>query len=160
VADWSFLTNHARVLLCIAHDPGIRLRDIAIRLDITERSAHGIITDLTKAGYVVKHRDGRRNRYQIEANLPLREPVSREPAIGEVLSVLLENNDDLAGRAGLVAASRFGGHPADGAGVSTPQSGDPDVPGRERNDAASGAAASGGDLLAADQGRDGGAGGT
>jgi len=173
VADWSFLTNHARVLLCIARDPGIRLRDIAIRLDITERSAHGIITDLTKAGYVVKHRDGRRNRYQIEANLPLREPVSREPAIGEVLSVLLENNDDLAGRAGLVTASRFGGHPADGAGVSTPRAGDPGVPrGRDRNDAAPGATVPGatvpgatvpgatvpgGDLLAADQGRDGGA---
>jgi hypothetical protein len=166
VADWSFLTNHARVLLCIAHDPGVRLRDIAARLDITERSAHGIITDLTTAGYVVKHRDGRRNRYQIEANLPLREPVSREPAIGEVLSVLLENNDDPAGRAGLVAASRFGRDPADPAdgagvtGVTTPQAGDPDAPrGRERNDAASGPAAPG-DLLAADQGSDGGAGGT
>jgi MarR family len=128
VADWSFLTNHARVLLCIAHDPGIRLRDIAARLNITERSAHGIITDLTKAGYVVKQRDGRRNRYQIEANLPLREPVSREPAIGEVLAVLLGTNDNLAGLAGLVAAGRFDGDPADGAGISIPQAGDPDVP--------------------------------
>ena len=54
VADWSFLTNHARVLLCIAHDPGVRLRDIAASLGITERSAHGIITDLTTAGYTVK----------------------------------------------------------------------------------------------------------
>ena len=89
VPDWSFLTNHARVLLCIAHDPGARLRDIAARLGITERSAYGIITDLVEAGYVVKQRDGRRNRYQIEANLPLREPGSREPAIGEVLAVLL-----------------------------------------------------------------------
>jgi predicted transcriptional regulator len=94
--DWSFLTNHARVLLCITHDPGVRLRDIAASLGITERSAHGIITDLTKAGYVVKQRDGRRNRYQIEANLPLREPASREPAIGEVLAVLLGNTDGLA----------------------------------------------------------------
>jgi hypothetical protein len=89
VPDWSFLTNHARVLLCIAHDPGARLRDIAARLGITERSAYGIITDLVEAGYVVKQRDGRRNRDQIEANLPLREPGSREPAIGEVLAVLL-----------------------------------------------------------------------
>jgi hypothetical protein len=100
VPDWSFLTNHARVLLCIAHDPGARLRDIAASLGITERSAHGIITDLVQAGYVVKQRDGRRNRYRIEANLPLREPVSREPAIGEVLAVLLGNTDGLAGLAG------------------------------------------------------------
>ena len=73
MADWSFLTNHARVLLCIAHDPGTSLRDIAARLDITERSAHGIITDLTAAGYLVKQKDGRCNRYQIQAHLPLRE---------------------------------------------------------------------------------------
>jgi hypothetical protein len=110
VAEWSFLTNHARVLLCIAHDPGARLRDIAASLGITERSAHGIITDLVEAGYVVKQRDGRRNRYQIEANLPLREPVSREPAIGEVLALLVGSEDGLAGSAGLAAAGRAGGN--------------------------------------------------
>jgi hypothetical protein len=121
VADWSFLTNHARVLLCIAHDPGARLRDIAASLGITERSAYAIVTDLTKAGYVVKERDGRRNRYQIQAHLPLREPTSREPAIGEVLTVLLGSRDGLAGRAGLVAADRLSGGPADGADVGTAQ---------------------------------------
>jgi len=89
VADWSFLTNHARVLLCIAHDPGARLRDIAASLGITERSAHGIVTDLVRAGYVVKERDGRRNRYQIQADLPLPEPGTQAPAIGEVLALLL-----------------------------------------------------------------------
>jgi len=89
VADWSFLTNHARVLLCIAHDPGARLRDIAASLGITERSAHGIVTDLVRAGYVVKQRDGRRNRYQIQADLPLPEPGTQAPAIGEVLALLL-----------------------------------------------------------------------
>ena len=73
MANWGFLTSHARVLMCIAHDPGARLRDIAARLDITERSAHGIITDLTAAGYLVKQKDGRRNRYQIQAHLPLPE---------------------------------------------------------------------------------------
>ena len=78
MASWGFLTNHARVLLCIAHDPGMRLRDVAARVDITERSAHGIITDLTAAGYLVKQKDGRRNRYQIQAHLPLPEPASRE----------------------------------------------------------------------------------
>ena len=77
MASWGFLTNHARVLLCIAHDPGTRLRDVAARVDITERSAHAIITDLTAAGYLVKQKDGRRNRYQIQAHLPLPEPASR-----------------------------------------------------------------------------------
>jgi hypothetical protein len=95
VQSWSFLTNHARVLLCIAHDPGVRLREIAASLGMTERSAYGIVTDLTTAGYVVKEKDGRRNRYQIQAHLPLPEPGSRAPAIGEVLTVLL---GDGAGR--------------------------------------------------------------
>ena len=85
---WSFLTNHGRVLLCIAHDPGVRLRDISATVGITERSAYGIVTDLTAAGYVVKQKDGRRNRYQIQAHMPLPEPTSRQLAIGEVLAVL------------------------------------------------------------------------
>jgi DNA-binding MarR family transcriptional regulator len=92
-ANWTFLTNHARVLLCIAHDPGVRLRDIAARLGITERSAYGIVSDLTQAGYVVKHKDGRRNRYQIQAHLPLPEPTSRERTLGEVLALLGGDND-------------------------------------------------------------------
>ena len=86
---WSFLTNHARVLLCIAHDPGDRLRDIAASLGITERSAHGIITDLTTAGYTVERKDGRRNRYQIQAHLPLPEPTRHERTVGEVLALLM-----------------------------------------------------------------------
>jgi MarR family len=89
VANWSFLTNHARVLLYIAHDPGARLRDIAASQGITERSAHAIVADLTQAGYVAKRKEGRRNRYQIEAHLPLAEPGTREPATGEFLALLL-----------------------------------------------------------------------
>ena len=89
--SWNFLTNHARALLCIAHDPSVRLRDIGASLGITDRSAYGIVTDLTAAGYVVKHKDGRRNRYQIQAHLPLPEPASQEPAIGEVLALLMGN---------------------------------------------------------------------
>ena len=77
MTSWSFLTNHARVLLCIAHDPGMRLRDLAASLGITERSAHGIVTDLATAGYVLKQKDGRRNRYQIQAHLPLPQTGSR-----------------------------------------------------------------------------------
>jgi hypothetical protein len=86
--NWTFLTNHARVLLCIAHDPGVRLRDIAVSLDITERRAYGIVTDLARAGYVVKQKDGRRNRYQIQAHLPLPEPTRHERTVGEVLALL------------------------------------------------------------------------
>jgi DNA-binding IclR family transcriptional regulator len=92
MAQWSFLTNHARVLVCIAHDPGVRLRDIATTLGITERSAYGIVTDLAEGGYVVKNKDGRRNRYQIQAHLPLREAISNERTIGEVLDLLVETN--------------------------------------------------------------------
>jgi DNA-binding IclR family transcriptional regulator len=87
-ASWSFLTNHARVLLCIANDPGIRLRDIAARLGITERSAYGIVTDLTQAGYIVKLRDGRRNSYQIQRHLPLPDTTGRQRTVGEVLALL------------------------------------------------------------------------
>ena len=88
MANWSFLTSHARVLMCIAHDPGARLRDIAAGLGITERSAYGIVSELTEAGYVVKQKDGRRNRYQIQAHLPLPEPTSRDRTVGEVLALL------------------------------------------------------------------------
>ena len=87
-AGWTFLTNHAQVLLCIARDPGIRLRDIADRVGITERSAYSIVLDLAEAGYIVKEKSGRRNRYQIQAHLPLPEPTSRERTVGEVLALL------------------------------------------------------------------------
>jgi DNA-binding IclR family transcriptional regulator len=90
MAEWSFLTNHARVLVCIAHDPGVRLRDIATTLGITERSAYGIVTDLTEAGYIVKKKDGRRNRYQIQLHLPIRAGVGRARKIGEVLDLLVD----------------------------------------------------------------------
>jgi len=104
MADWSFLTNHARALLCIAHDPGIRLRDIASALGITERSAYGIVADLAAGGYVVKEKNGNRNCYQIQAHLPLMESthpplpdsISRERTIGEVLDLLV----DARGRGG------------------------------------------------------------
>ena len=88
MANWSFLTSHARVLMRIAHDPGARLRDIAAGLGITERSAYSIVAELAGAGYVVKQKDGRRNRYQIQAHLPLPEPASRERTVGEILALL------------------------------------------------------------------------
>jgi DNA-binding transcriptional ArsR family regulator len=86
--SWTFLTNHARVLLCISRDPGIRLREIAASVGVTERSAYGIVQDLAEAGYIIKEKDGRRNRYRIEADLPLPEPSSQERTVGEVLALL------------------------------------------------------------------------
>jgi hypothetical protein len=88
MSTWTFLSNHGRALLCIAYDPGARLRDVAGELGITERRAYGIITDLTDSGYVVKTKDGRRNRYRVRADLPLPEPTRSESTIGEVLRVL------------------------------------------------------------------------
>ncbi len=87
--EWSFLTNHVRVLMCIANDPGIRLRDIAAAMGITERTAYGIVTDLVEDGYVIKTKDGRRNVYQIRAHVPLREPSLHERTIGELLDLLV-----------------------------------------------------------------------
>jgi DNA-binding transcriptional ArsR family regulator len=92
MTSWTFLSNHGRALLCIARDPEVRLRDIATDLGVTERHAYGIVDDLTKAGYVVKERDGRRNRYQIEHHLPLPEATDRNQAIGEVLGVLADTD--------------------------------------------------------------------
>ena len=96
--SWGFLTTHARVLLCIAHDPGARLRDIAATLGVTERRAHGIVTDLTQSGYLIRQKDGRRNRYQVQAHLPLpgpgtREPGTREPAIGEIVALFAAQSE-------------------------------------------------------------------
>jgi hypothetical protein len=88
MADWTFLINHARVLLCIAHDPGVRLRDIAASLSITERGAYSIVADLAEAGDVVKHEDGCRDRYQIQAHLPLPESTSRERTVGDLIALL------------------------------------------------------------------------
>ncbi len=86
---WSFLTNHARALLFIAADPGARLRDLADALGVTERTAYGIVVDLTEAGYLVKERKGRRNQYQLQGHLPLRDSLSRERTIGELLDLLV-----------------------------------------------------------------------
>jgi Winged helix DNA-binding domain len=87
---FSFLTNHSLALLCIANDPEIRLRDIASRLDITERSAYTIVTDLTSAGYLSKRRDGRRNSYEIQAHLPLPDTIGSELTIGDVLDLFVQ----------------------------------------------------------------------
>jgi DNA-binding IclR family transcriptional regulator len=91
MTSWTFLSNHGRTLLCIARDPGIRLRDIAENVDITERRAFGIVNDLAEAGYVLKRKEGRRNTYQIRTHLPLPEASSHHRTIGDVLDLLAES---------------------------------------------------------------------
>jgi predicted transcriptional regulator len=86
--SWTFLTNHAQVLVCIAHDPGVRLRDIGEHVGITERAAHRIVTELTAAGYITRQRNGRRNQYTINAHLPLPDPIAREQNVAGLLEIL------------------------------------------------------------------------
>jgi predicted transcriptional regulator len=88
VPDWTFLTNHAHVLVCVARDPGVRLRDVATDVGITERAAQRIVADLVDAGYLEREREGRRNRYRLHTEMPLRHPLEHENAIGEILQVL------------------------------------------------------------------------
>ena len=83
-----FVSDHGRVLLFLADDPGMRLQDIAARLRVTERSAHGIVTDLTAARSISRHNDDRRRRYEIVARQPLPEPITREETFREVLALL------------------------------------------------------------------------
>jgi hypothetical protein len=88
MCSWSFVSNHGRVLVFLADDPGMRLHDMAARLHITERSAQGIVNDLTAAGFISKHKDDRRNRDQIVARQPLPEPITREKIFREALALL------------------------------------------------------------------------
>ena len=85
---WSFVTNHAHVLEAIATDPTIRLRDIAVDVGITERTAAQIVNDLEEAGYLTRTRDGRRNLYEVHEDLPLRHPRHRHHTVGELIDFL------------------------------------------------------------------------
>ena len=102
---WSFLTNHAGVLVCIARDPGVRLRDIGERVGITERAAHRIVAELADAGYITRERNGRRNQYTINAHFPLPDPVAREQNLGELLAILTttDGSERRVGRSATVA---------------------------------------------------------
>jgi DNA-binding IclR family transcriptional regulator len=85
---WTFVTNHTQVLLCIAREPDIRLRDIATRIGITERAAQRILADLVAGGYVERQRVGRRNRYTVKPDVQMRHPAQDGHDIGEVLDLL------------------------------------------------------------------------
>ena len=88
MSGWTFLTNHAHVLLCITADRGARLRDVADKVGITERAAQRIVADLLAEGYLTVEKSGRRNLYQIHPDLPMRHPVEQHAEVGALLRVL------------------------------------------------------------------------
>jgi DNA-binding IclR family transcriptional regulator len=88
--SWRFLTNHAQVLVCIAHDPGIRLIEISEHVGITERAAHRIVAELADAGYITRKRNGRRNQYTIQSGLALPDRLTKEQNVGDLLAVLTQ----------------------------------------------------------------------
>ena len=92
-ARWSFLTNHARVLICIAEDPGVRLREIGDAVGITERAAHRIVGELVAAGYVTRRRVGRRSHYTIRTELPVPDALARHQSVGDLLAILSDRRE-------------------------------------------------------------------
>lgn len=90
MSEWTFLTNHAHVLLCIALDPEVRLRDVAARAGITERAVQRIVTDLESAGYLLVIKEGRRNRYTVRDDLPLRHPIERHRSVKSLIELVAD----------------------------------------------------------------------
>jgi DNA-binding Lrp family transcriptional regulator len=88
--QWTFLSNHGHVLVCLALDPKTRLRDVAARVGITERAVQKIVGDLEAAGIVVRERRGRRNAYRLDVSVPLRHPLEAHRSVGTLLAVILE----------------------------------------------------------------------
>ena len=88
MSQWTFLTNHTHALLCVTREPGMRIRDIAACIGITERAAHRIVSELVEEGYLERHRIGRRNFYEVHPERPLRHPLEDDHTVGELLSVL------------------------------------------------------------------------
>jgi predicted ArsR family transcriptional regulator len=88
-SGWTFLTNHAHVLFCIAADPEVRIRDMADRVGITERAVQRIINDLEAESYVTVSKEGRRNRYQVNFGLPLRHPIERHRTVAALIELVV-----------------------------------------------------------------------
>jgi len=104
VPGFGFLTNHGLVLLSIAHDPDVRMRDIAAEVEITERAAQRIVADLIGAGYLNRERVGRRNRYTVQASLPISLPTRRDIDLKALLNVLLPESSSAARRQAMPVA--------------------------------------------------------
>jgi len=86
--EWTFLSNHAHVLVCIDRDPTIRTRDIAVAVGITERATQAIVSDLVAAGYVTRRKEGRRNVYTVDPDAPFRHPIEANHVVGDLLEML------------------------------------------------------------------------
>ncbi|MFF1902990.1 helix-turn-helix transcriptional regulator [Kitasatospora sp. NPDC058218] len=93
---WTFVTNHARVLAAIARDPGVRLRDVAVEVQLTERAVQAIVTDLEQAGYLTRSRTGRRNRYRITSGTWLRHPAESGLSVAALLDLLAPSHTHAA----------------------------------------------------------------
>jgi predicted ArsR family transcriptional regulator len=91
MATWTFLTNHAHVLLCVAENSNVRLRDVAAQVGITERAAQRIVTELEEAGYLEREREGRRNTYRLNTAMPLRHPLDRNHRIEDLLATFAKS---------------------------------------------------------------------
>jgi DNA-binding MarR family transcriptional regulator len=89
IGGWTFLTNHAHVLFCIAQDQEVRLRDVAARVGITERAVQRIVTDLESEGYLAVSKEGRRNRYQVNYDRPLRHPIERHRTVEALIGMVV-----------------------------------------------------------------------
>jgi DNA-binding Lrp family transcriptional regulator len=87
---WTFLSNHAHVLVCLAQDPDARLRDVALSVGITERAVQNIVSDLEAAGVIVRERAGRRNSYRLNLDVPLRHALESHKTVGTLLSLVLD----------------------------------------------------------------------
>lgn len=92
-SSWTFLTNHSHVLICLTRDPGLRVRDVAEQVGITERAVLKILGELEAAGYVARTRVGRRNRYEVHPDLPMRHRVERGHTVGELLDVMVPTSE-------------------------------------------------------------------
>jgi DNA-binding IclR family transcriptional regulator len=90
--DWTFLSNHAHVLVCIAREPELLLREVAHRVGITERAVQRIVADLEEGGYLSRSREGRRNRYEVHRNRPLRHSVESHREVGVLLNLILQTD--------------------------------------------------------------------
>lgn len=91
-AAWTFMTNHAHVLFCIAQDSTLRLRDVAARVGITERAVQRIVADLHDSGYIEVHKEGRRNRYEVNFDMPLRHAVEKHRSVRELIALILPDS--------------------------------------------------------------------
>lgn len=90
---WTFLSNHAHVLICLARDPRARLRDVSEQIGITERAVQGIVADLEAEGLLRRDREGRRNVYELHLDQPLRHPIEMHRDVGELIDLILEDEE-------------------------------------------------------------------